>query len=86
MAVIAIKEELENINLYSEGSSRLLREKVAQKLCLDKETIIIGNGEDDSIDLIGTAFIDDSNEVINGEITFLAYETTTKIMEEEGGY
>ncbi len=80
MAVTAIKEELENINLYSEGSSRLLREKVTQKLNLGKETIIIGNGEDDSIDLIGTAFIDDGDEVITGEITFPAYETTTKIM------
>ena len=29
---------------------------------------------------MGTAFIDDSDEVITGEITFPAYETTTKIM------
>ena len=29
---------------------------------------------------MGTAFIDDSDEVIIGEITFPAYETTTKIM------
>ena len=42
--------------------------------------IIIGNGEDDIIDLIGMAFINEGDEVITGEITFPAYETTTKIM------
>ena len=35
---------------------------------------------DNSRGLMGTAFIDDSDEVITGEITFPAYETTTKIM------
>lgn len=37
----------------------LLREKLAQRLDLDKEMIIIGNGEDDIIDLIVMAFIND---------------------------
>lgn len=67
MTVIAIKEELENVNLYPEGSSKLLREKVTQKLNLDKETNIISNDEDNSIDLMGTAFIDDSDEVSSKE-------------------
>ncbi len=80
LAVVAIKEELKNINLYPEGSSILLREKLAQRLSIDKEMIIIGNGEDDLIDLIGMAFINDGDEVITGEITFPAYETITKIM------
>ena len=80
LAMAAIKKELKNINLYSEGSSRLLREKIAHKLNLDKEMIIIGNGEDDIIDLIGMTFINDGDEVITGEITFPAYETVAKIM------
>jgi len=42
--------------------------------------IIIGNGEDDIIDLIGMAFINEGDEVITGEITFPAYETAAKIM------
>jgi histidinol-phosphate aminotransferase len=80
LAVAAIKKELKNINLYPEGSSRFLREKIAQKLNLDKEMIIVGNGADNVIDLVGMAFINDGDEVITGEITFPAYETTTKIM------
>jgi len=80
LAVEAIKKEVENINLYPEGSSRMLREKIAQKLKIDKEMIIIGNGADNIIDLIGMAFINEGDEVISGEITFPAYETAAKIM------
>jgi histidinol-phosphate aminotransferase len=80
LALEAIKKEIKNINLYPEGSSRLLREKIAQKLNLDKEMIIVGNGADNVIDLVGMAFINDGDEVITGEITFPAYETITKIM------
>lgn len=80
LAVEAIKKEVENINLYPEGSSRLLREKIANKLKIDKEMIIIGNGADNIIDLIGMAFISEGDEVITGEITFPAYETITEIM------
>lgn len=80
LAVEAIKKEVENINLYPEGSSRLLREKIAHKLKIDKEMIIVGNGADNIIDLVGMAFINEGDEVITGEITFPAYETITKIM------
>jgi len=80
LAVEAIKKEVENINLYPESSSRALREKIAHKLNLDKEMIIIGNGGDDVIGLVGMAFINEGDEVITGEITFPAYETITKIM------
>jgi len=80
LAVEAIKKEIENINLYPESSSRLLREKIAQKLNLNKETIIVGNGADNIISLVGMAFINEGDEVITGEITFPAYETITKII------
>ena len=80
LAVEAIKKEVENINLYPEGSSRLLREKIAHKLKIDKEMIIVGNGADNIINLVGMTFINEGDEVITGEITFPAYETITKIM------
>jgi histidinol-phosphate aminotransferase len=80
LAIEAIKKEIKNINLYPEGSSSLLREKLAHRLSIDKEMIIVGNGADNVIDLIGMAFINNGDEVITGEITFPAYETITKIM------
>ncbi len=58
----------------------MLREKLAQKLNLGEDMIIVGNGADNIIDLVGMAFINDGDEVITGEITFPAYETITKIM------
>jgi histidinol-phosphate aminotransferase len=79
-AVEAVKKEVENINLYPETTSRILREKLADKLKIDKEMIIFGNGADDVIDLIGMAFINEGDEVITSETTFPAYRTTAKIM------
>jgi histidinol-phosphate aminotransferase len=80
LAVEAIKKEVENINLYPEATSKLLREKLADKLKIDKEMIIYGNGADDVIDLIGMAFINEGDEVITCETTFPAYRTAVKIM------
>ena len=42
--------------------------------------IIVGNGADNVIDLVGMAFINEGDEVISGEINFPVYETITKIM------
>jgi len=80
LAVEAVKKEAGNINLYPEATSRLLREKLADKLKIDKEMIIFGNGADDVIDLIGMAFINGGDEVITCETTFPAYRTAVKIM------
>ena len=80
LAVEAVIKEVQNINLYPEATSRLLREKLAIKLKIDKEMIIFGNGADDILDLIGMAFINEGDEVITSETTFPAYRTAVKIM------
>ena len=80
LAVEAVIKEAKKINLYPEATSRLLREKLAEKLKIDKEMIICGNGADDVIDLVGMAFINEGDEVITCETTFPAYRTAVKIM------
>ena len=80
LAIEAIKKEAQNINLYPEATSRILREKLAHKLKIDKEMIIFGNGADDVIDLVGMAFINEGDEVITCETTFPAYRIAAKIM------
>jgi len=80
LAVEAVIKEVKNIHLYPEATSRLLREKLAIKLKIDKEMIIFGNGADDILDLIGMAFINEGDEVITSETTFPAYRTAVKIM------
>ena len=80
LAVEAVIKEAKKINLYPEATSRLLREKLADKLKIEKEMIIFGNGADDVIDLIGMAFINEGDEVITSKSTFPAYRTAVKIM------
>jgi len=80
LAVEAIKKEAKNVNFYPERSNKLLREKLAQRLNLDKEMIILANGADNIIDLLGLAFINKGDEIIMGEVTFPVYESVVKIM------
>lgn len=80
LAVAAVQREVPTINLYPEGTSRLLREKLAKKFNIGDDYFIIGNGADNLISLTGMAFINNGDEVITGEVTFQAYETITKIM------
>lgn len=80
LAVEAIRRDLENINFYPEGTSRVLREKLAERLNVSPDMIITGNGADDLIDLIAMAFLNEGEEVITSETTFPAYSTATRIM------
>lgn len=80
LALEAIERELKNINFYPEGTSRLLREKLAQRLAVGEDYIIIGNGADNVIELTGMAFVNEDDEVISSETTFPTYETITRIM------
>ena len=80
LAVEAVIREAKIMNLYPEATSRVLREKLADNLKIDKEMIIFGNGADEVIDLIGMAFINEGDEVITSETTFPAYRTAVKIM------
>ena len=80
LAVEAIIKEVQRIHLYPEATSRLLREKLAENLKINKEMIICGNGADDVIDLVGMTFINEGDEVITSETTFPAYKTAVKIM------
>ncbi|HHT62402.1 MAG TPA: histidinol-phosphate transaminase [Clostridia bacterium] len=79
-AIEAIRAEIFNVNFYPEGSSRLLRQRIAENFNINEEMVILSNGADHVLNLIGQAFINEGDEVITGDPTFVVYETTTKIM------
>jgi histidinol-phosphate aminotransferase len=79
-AIEAMRQEVFNINLYPEGSSRLLRQKIAENFKIDEDMVILSNGADNVLTLIGQAYINEGDEVITGEPTFAAYEIATRIM------
>jgi histidinol-phosphate aminotransferase len=81
-AIMAIKENLNNIQRYPDGSCYGLRQKLAKKFRLPMSKIIVGNGSDEIIGLVVYTFLSPDEEVILPTPTFLLYE---KVVEGFGG-
>ncbi|QFT89201.1 Histidinol-phosphate aminotransferase 2 [Bacillus sp. THAF10] len=77
-----IKENLERIYTYPDGSASLLTKNLAEYLQVKQEQVFIGNGSDEIIRLLLRAFINPGEEAIMAEITFPRYKTNVSI---EGG-
>ena len=76
----AISSALDSLNLYPDGNSTLLREKLAQKYNIKVEQVIPSSGSDEMIDQLAKTFIDEDDEVIMADITFPRYTDTCKMM------
>ncbi|MEK6714547.1 MAG: histidinol-phosphate transaminase [Candidatus Omnitrophota bacterium] len=75
----AIKQSLNQINRYPEGSCFYLKERLAQRLKLKPQNLLFGNGSDELIDIIIKTLVGIDEEVITAKTTFLEYEIITKV-------
>ncbi len=80
LAVEALRKALSNIHLYPDGGGFSLRRKIAQRLGLKMENIILGNGSDEIIRMIVETFLNPGEETIMGDPAFIIYEMATKVM------
>ncbi|MBL4954337.1 histidinol-phosphate transaminase [Neobacillus sp. YIM B02564] len=80
-AVQAMQAAVADSQLYPESTGREVREKLANLYQLALDQLLIANGGDNVISLIGTAYINPGDEVIYCTPTFPAYRTTTLLME-----
>ena len=81
LALEAIRRESEVVQYYPEGSSTELRRKIANKLGIDPDMVIVSFGADNVIMLIGQAFLDSGDEVILADLSFPTYLTMIRIMQ-----
>jgi len=79
-ALEAMKQAINDCCLYPEGSSIMLRQKVAASFGINEDMVIFGNGADNILLMIAQSFINEGEEVIIGDPTFSVYETVTRIM------
>lgn len=78
-AVKAIRGSLDKINRYPDASCFYLRQKLAGRLRLRPSNIVIGNGSDELIVLALRAFLNEGEEVIVADTTFLIYKIASQI-------
>ena len=81
-AVEAIKDALQNLHRYPDGSCYYLAQSLADKIGVKPEEIVFGNGSNEIIGLLITAFLQPGEEVITSHPTFLMYQ---KLVQVQGG-
>jgi len=73
LAVEAYRAASERLDLYPEGSARILREAVAETYGLDPARIVCGNGSDELLSLFAHAYLRPGDEVLYSAHAFLVY-------------
>jgi len=79
-ALTAIRKEVPNIHMYPEGPCTLLRQALAQRFSMPEARVVISNGADNLLLMIACAFVDEGDEVVMADPTFIVYTNVTQIM------
>lgn len=80
LALEAIRNNMEDIHIYPDGSSLLLKEALAIKNELSVDQIIVGNGSDEIIKLLGESFLEEGDTIIMGDPSFSEYDYIGNLM------
>lgn len=78
-AVAAMRKVLDGINLYPDGNSYYLKQKLAAKLEIEPGNIILGNGSNEIIEFVGHALMASGVDVVVSQYCFLVYPLVTRI-------
>ena len=73
-AVEAIKNHVSTLHRYPDGSCYYLKEKLAERLGIPKNRIILGNGSNEIIELIVRAFLRPGDEAVMAHPAFIVYQ------------
>lgn len=76
-ALQAVREQLQDLWLYPDGSGFALKEKLASRLGLEMAQITLGNGSSDILDFAVRSFVGSEHEVIFSEHAFAIYAILT---------
>jgi histidinol-phosphate aminotransferase len=79
LAKAAIKKALSGINRYPDSAGFYLKKRLAKELNISPSGIILGNGSDEIIDIIIKTFVEDDENIITADTTFLEYEIISRV-------
>ncbi len=73
-AVEAMKAEAEKVHIYPDGGGYRLRTAIAEKFAFERENVVISNGSNEIIELVGHGFLSPGDNVIAAEHAFVVYK------------
>jgi len=72
-ALAAIREALDVLHYYPDGSGFELKAKLAQRLGLDPDNFVLGNGSNDVLDLVARTFLTREDSAVHSRHAFMVY-------------
>lgn len=78
-----IKKTINNLALYPDGSCFNLRKALAKKNNCQADELIIGNGSNELLVLLGMAALNQGDQVVTSEMTFVVYAKIAQLMQAE---
>jgi len=79
LALKAMRQALRQVNLYPDGNAFYLKQKLAAKLGVAPANLILGNGSNEVIELIGHALLSPDAEVVVSQYCFAVYPIVTAL-------
>lgn len=78
-AVEAGRLAMSNAHIYPDGAASALQDAIAAERGVSSDSIILGNGSNEIIELLGHAFLRPGVEVIMGSQAFIVYKLVTRL-------
>ena len=78
-AIRALSDALNSVHLYPDGSCTELKEVIAEMHSLTSENIIVGNGSNEIIELLGHVFLRPGLDVVVGSYSFIVYRLVARL-------
>ena len=80
-ALAAMQQVLASLHLYPDGNAFYLKRKLAGKLGLGPENLILGNGSNEIIEFVGHALMGPGVDVVMSQYCFAVYPIVAHLME-----
>lgn len=82
-AVKAVQAAAQSMHLYPDASGHELKTAIADRFSVSKENVLLGNGSDELIHLIGLVFLAPGDNMVVGDPTFVRYQAAAELAEIE---
>jgi histidinol-phosphate aminotransferase len=79
LGLAAMRQALKQVNLYPDGNAFYLKQKLAAKLGVTPANLILGNGSNEVIELVGHALLAPGAEVVVSQFCFAVYPIVTAL-------
>lgn len=77
--IAALQAILPTLALYPDGACHALRQAVSEKLAVSPDSLIFGNGSDEVIHMLGLSLLEEGDEIVVGDPTFVLYEAAATL-------